>query len=151
MSSLGFGILDYLFWAPIIIFSLVGLFKNDDRAIVHIIVYLIFLSPIVYYFHMPSGYYKARFIEINNMKVGEGTEDSKEFEVLVNDNSFMIRDPRYFTSTYIIPSTAKWNSNLYVKTFEQIYGDKFLTITRFGYVSIHEKDGSISAKLKVSY
>jgi hypothetical protein len=155
VAEFGFGLLDYLFWFPIIILIILGIIstnKNNEGSIFLLLIfYLIVTMPIIYYFNLPNGNYKARYIEIKKMKIGDGTEQSKEFDVTVTMDTITLEESIYYKEIYKLADKKNWYDNLYIKKFNQINGERFLTITRFGYVSVHNKDGEIYTKIRIKY
>lgn len=155
MDVLGFGFGDYLFFTPIILIFLISLMNeikgNKDASSIlflFIILYLIISLPIMYYFNLSDGQYKAKIIEEYGLKVGEGTDASKTFEILKKDDIFIIKRA-YLDEEFKLKEKKSWDDNLYIKTYYSVRGDNYLTISRFGYVMIHKKNNEIYSKIKV--
>jgi len=160
MEAYGLGLLDYIFIGGILLIVLIstGLGIKDDDGEVGIrvfmffgILYLIITLPLMYYYNIPNGTYNAKFIEIENMKIGEGTEQSKSFEIKKTDDKITISH-KYKYLEFKLKESKNWDDNIYVKYYQSAINEKeYLTLTRFGYVMTHDEKGKITSKIEVDY
>ena len=158
LEEYGFGLLDYLFITPIIILAVVltiaSLMSGRDYSgtfIFNLFIIAIISIPIMYYYNMPNGQYLAKFTEVDGMKIGEGTWNSKTFEIIKTDDSFILNRNKYWKQRFDLKKYKKWYDDIYLKTYEEVNGNKYLTLTRFGYLMLHDKNGTITSKLQVNY
>lgn len=140
-------LIDYIFLGYTCIVLIIILIQWVNGAIIESLTTLLILSiplAIMYYTnYIPKGIYQARIIEINKVKIGNGTNGNKPFEFYISSNQLKV-DGHIFISEAVKPPIIE----LYLTKYKSKDG-KIVIITKMGTTIMFEKE--VEAIIKVNY
>jgi hypothetical protein len=106
---------------------------------------ILFYTPVIivmYFSYIPKGMYQARYIEINGVEIGKGTEGSKAYKFYIDSDK--IKSDGY---TFEI-ANKRSNLPIYLDKYQHDDGT-IITVTRMGTVKMISK--GINATIEVDY